>query len=81
MFTVVENTPGYLPEDDDPPAFDTFTDAEEYAVALADGYKDGFGLIRDTGLITVTRESRTLWRIENPSNPRDLGRVVEIIAT
>ena len=26
-YLVIENTPGYLPEDDDPPAFDDYSEA------------------------------------------------------
>ena len=80
-FVVVENTPGYLPENDDPASFETFAEAEDYAGALADGYRDTFGLTHDDGSIDVTRESETLWRITRPSDPHDLGRVVEILET
>ena len=27
QFTVIENTPGYMPEADDPPVFDTYAEA------------------------------------------------------
>lgn len=30
MFVVLENTPGYLPEEDDPPVFEAYADAVAY---------------------------------------------------
>lgn len=32
MYAVVENTPGYLPENDDPPVFDQFQEALNYLI-------------------------------------------------
>lgn len=30
MYAVIENTPGYMPENDDPPTFDEFSEALNY---------------------------------------------------
>ncbi len=30
QWTVIENTPGYMPDDNDPPVFDEYADAVEY---------------------------------------------------
>jgi hypothetical protein len=31
-YVIIENTPGYLPEDDDPPKFDSYAEALNYLV-------------------------------------------------
>lgn len=45
-FVVIENTPGYLPNDDDPPTFDTYADAVEYLNDRAAEYADSDGNYR-----------------------------------
>jgi hypothetical protein len=37
-YIVTENTPGYLPDDDDPATFDDLGEAREYAAELIDSY-------------------------------------------
>jgi hypothetical protein len=39
-FVVIENTPGYLPDDDDPPTFDEYADAVAYLNERAAEYAD-----------------------------------------
>jgi hypothetical protein len=80
MFVVVENTPGYLPEDDFPAEFVDFSAAVEYASRLARDIADslyGYADEREYA-VSITREHRALWRIVSDM-PHDLGRVVEII--
>lgn len=40
MFYVTESTPGYLPETEDPPQFDTEEEAKAYALEQAQEYVD-----------------------------------------
>jgi hypothetical protein len=40
MFVVIENTPGYLPDDDDPPTFEDYGDAVAYLNERAAEYAD-----------------------------------------
>lgn len=40
MFVVIENTPGYLPDDDDPPTFTEYAAAVEYLNERAAEYAD-----------------------------------------
>ncbi len=80
QFIVIENTPGYLPEDDDPATFALLEDAQRYAAELAQDCADSWNDSRedDATLATVSREHETLWRIVSDA-PHDLGRVVEIL--
>lgn len=76
-YIVIENTPGYLPEDDEPGKFGTFRAAAAHAKALASelrkqgyyckGYIDG---------------SYTCYRTIRPGklDLNDLGRVIEVIS-
>lgn len=75
-YTVVENTPGYLPEDDDPATFEDLDEAVAYADGLARSIHDSYAEHGEPA--TWDRSSPTLWRIE-PDDPSLLGRVVEII--
>ena len=38
MFTVIENTPGYMPDSDDPATFDSYAEAVEYLNAEVERY-------------------------------------------
>jgi hypothetical protein len=85
MFIVIENTPGYLPEDDDPATFDSIEDARVYASDrlsslldfIVEGQMDeeppsGFrveGSFQDSMSVVVYDNSRI----------HDLGRVIEIV--
>lgn len=76
-FIVIENTPGYLPENDDPATFDDYADAVaymreramEYAVSIADDgaiaeVSDGWASPDNYAAVMVYRSDRT----------HDLGR-------
>ena len=72
-YVVVENTPGYLPEDEDPATFEDFRSAVRYMIELVrsnrdyriEGGEDVTGwLDREAGDAFLTDEGR----------PHDLGR-------
>jgi hypothetical protein len=75
-YVVVENTPGYLPENEGA-EFDSRVEAEDYAETLAAEAAESIAAWEERRP-TVTRESPTLWRITTGAE-HDLGRVVEII--
>lgn len=75
MFTVIENTPGYLP-DSEPDTFDTFDDAKAYADELIESLVDD-GFNWDSDLL----EPGTYYGawLSDPSKTHDLGRVIEVL--
>lgn len=75
MYVVVENTPGYLPEDE---PFETadFTEAEGYAQERAQEVAEARAEYDSTA--NLYRESETLWRVTS-DYPHTLDRVVEIL--
>lgn len=75
-YVVVENTPGYLPEEDEPAIFATFEEAEGYADERA--REAGEQRAEHDSTANVYRESETLWRITS-DYPHTLDRVVEIL--
>jgi hypothetical protein len=68
-YHVVENTPGYLPDDDDPPIFGSAKAAGEYAYELAES-------LRESGY-KVRGNQRDGYYGERDAD--DLGRVIEIM--
>lgn len=77
-FVVVNNTPGYLPEDDDPATFEDLSSAVEYLREEVVRYCEH--------LIEVEESFRVHWSddrdyatVENLDRIHDLGRVFEII--
>jgi hypothetical protein len=79
-YIVIENTPGYLPDDDDPATFEDRRDAIRYMIELVrfnrdfrlEGGEDVGGWIdRDAGSAYLVDEGR----------PYDLGRYFEVIET
>lgn len=77
MFYVVENTPGYLPESDDPPGFETEADARECLKEEVERYCE---YLDDAGNEFTVYWDRDL-SYANVSRlvDHDLGRVFEII--
>jgi hypothetical protein len=81
MYVVIENTPGYMPEDDDPPIFEDYADAvaylkervEEYLDLNADGaqYRVEEGWASQDNLSAVV--------IHDDSKIHDLGRWIQIV--
>jgi len=86
-FVVIENTPGYMPDDDDPPTFDDYADAvlylneraaeyEDLAAEYADDpdgprYRVEYGIASGDNLAAVI-----VW---DDSKMYDLGRVIQIL--
>jgi hypothetical protein len=78
-FVVIENTPGYLPDDDDPPTFEEYSDAVEYLNARAAEYADDpdgnyrveYGIASGDNLSAVI-----VW---DDDKSHDLGRVIQIL--
>lgn len=44
-YVVTENTPGYLPDDDEPATFDDLGEAREYAAELIEGYAEAYEVV------------------------------------
>ncbi len=86
-YVVVENTPGYLPEDDDPATFATLAEARVYASdllsRLLDTLYDSQMLDEDpppgfTVHGSFAQEDTSVLVYDN-SREHDLGRVIEIL--
>ena len=87
MFVVVENTPGYLPEDDGPATFEDETDARVYASDLLsrlldsicegdeDGYETAYAALRIEGSF----QTDDCVYVTDSRREHDLGRVIEIL--
>lgn len=83
QYVVIENTPGYLPEDDDPGIFEDYADAVAYANELADRcveyYQQGDD---DAPTVTVDKgwaSSDNLYAISVTSDePYSLGRWIAV---
>lgn len=81
-YTVIENTPGYLPEEDDPPVFTSKRRAQAYATELARSYRED-SMPDDNGREecpwTVTGNARDGYAVFRfPPSPYDLGRVIDV---
>lgn len=70
-YAIIENTPGYLPEDDDPPTFDRYAEAVNF---VAKYYND----IQELGFV-VTPIINGQFAYYKNGDDGDLGRVVEIV--
>jgi hypothetical protein len=71
-YSVVENTPGYMP-DSDPATFHTRSEATAYAVSLVNEY-------REDSMSRVTGSAKEgSWQIEDLAAISDLGRVIEVV--
>lgn len=86
MYVVVENTPGYLPEDDDPATFENIEDARVYAsdllsrlldhlVDCEDDPSEAFAALNISGSF----QSDLCVYVTDSRRAHDLGRVIEII--
>lgn len=82
-WVVVENTPGYLPEEDDPASFTDHKSAceylrervGEYCDFLAEGYDYAEGYEPEV----FWSEDLTYARVYDPERIHDLGRVFEVL--
>jgi hypothetical protein len=76
-WVVIENTPGYMPDDDDPATFDDRTDAVHYlrdeVERLCEHIQEGEG----DPFVSWTEE-RDSAHVTDSTREHDLGRVFEI---
>lgn len=79
MFTVIESTPGYLSEDDDPPTFEEYADAVAYMIQRASEYEnDPDGNYRvDFGY--ASRDNYAAANVWDRDKSHDLGRMIEVV--
>jgi hypothetical protein len=92
-FVVIESTPGYLPEDDDPVTFEDITDARVYASDLlsrlldhiVEGWEDVDETDEEPHAFTVAGSFANTdcfsVFVDDCSRKHGLGRVIEIIET
>ncbi len=78
QYTVIENTPGYLPDDEDPPIFDEYADAVEYLNDRCKEYEDD-----ESGVFTVeyglaSSGNYAAAAISDSSKMHDLGRWIAV---
>lgn len=73
-YHVIENTPGYLPEDDEPFITYSVTAARQYAKSRADQYRHDWD-----GDYTVRGNMRDGYVISDHAKMYDLGRVIKIL--
>jgi hypothetical protein len=82
QYIVIENTPGYLPEEDDPATFEDLADARTYASDRLSSLLDS--LLWDTDDLSVLsisgsfQEDRSVY-VTDTRRAHDLGRVIEIL--
>ena len=78
-FVVIENTPGYLPEDDDPATFEDETSAREYLKERVEGYCDflaeGYDYDESYEPNVWWSPDLTAANVDDPRRIHDLGRV------
>jgi len=78
MFVVIENTPGYLPDDDEPAEFDTLAAARMYARQRVQDLREFHWDAGDRVRVRVS-DDRRYWFVVCTTREHDLGRVVEIV--
>ena len=76
-YAVIESTPGYMPDDDDPATFTDRREALRYMVRLVREYRDSFYPINDFGG-WLDREAGCAFLVDE-GRPHDLGRYFEIM--
>jgi len=76
-FYVVENTPGYLPDADEPADFDSYADACAYANELADELEEDGGFTCDRSWASSTNHYAIY--CEETSGFARLGRYIEVV--
>jgi hypothetical protein len=89
-YTVIEYTPGYLPEDDDPPVFDQWAEAVNYVLVERErlfsddwGYQEvdaGFGQVKTLAfMLDVGDFEDDGFVYYDKRKTYDLGRIVQIV--
>ena len=77
-YVVVENTPGYLPEDDDPATFYDLAEARAYAQDLIDRIEEHYFEAGANDVLVDGDITTSLSVLVSSNFEHDLGRVVEI---
>lgn len=75
-YAIIESTPGYLPEDDDPPVFDQYNEALNY---LIDRYHELEDADEERVLEFKTDFKNGYFSYTDFRKMHDLGRIVEIV--
>lgn len=75
-YVVIENTPGYLPENDDPPIVETLEEGIECMNEEVSRYIDF--LEESETPFTESRDERSVY-ITRTDSPHDLGRWFEVV--
>lgn len=82
-YIVVENTPGYLPEEDDPYVTGDLGSAREYLKERVESYCDhlceGYDYAAGYEPTVYWSEDLTFAHVNDPERSRDLGRAFEIV--
>lgn len=76
MFTIIENTPGYLPENDDPPMFEDRTDA---LVCLSDELSRYLDYLVDCEVEFEIEQWDEGYYVTRKDSEHDLGRIFEVV--
>lgn len=71
MYVVIENTPGYLPEDDDPATFERREDALVY---LSDRLSSYLNALCDADIEFAISQGDGWYFVTDMQNEHDLGR-------
>jgi len=80
-YSVIESTPGYLPEDDDPPVFDQYSEAFNFLVdCRKDVEADEYNYEDEEFMIEFVDELEDGYFVYyDKRKMHDLGRIVEIV--
>ena len=79
MYVVIENTPGYMPDDDDPATFETLGEARAHARGLVARLREFHWEVGDTAKVRVDSHSAPRSWYVVTGREHDLGRVIEIV--
>lgn len=77
-FVVIESTPGYMADDDDPAVFDEYTDAVAHANTLADQLEEQ-GYTTDRGWASADNYY-AIKAVRDDTVAPDLGRIIAVEA-
>ena len=76
MYAVIESTPGYMPEDDDPA---TFEDRSQALVCLSDQLSRYLDYLYDAGIEFEITQGDDWYFVTRLDSEHDLGRLLEVV--
>ena len=80
MYTVIENTPGYMPEDDEPFVGTWDECCEVMDDEIARMVEQGYTVTHNEGVgFRLAGGTRQTWLASPDASAHDLGRVIEIV--